>query len=386
MRYVGRGVTAVIAPWNFPLAIAAGMAGAALATGNAVVLKPAEQAPACAKAIVDALHAGGVPLDALSLLPGGDEAGKALVNDPRVHAIVFTGSCAVGLQILEAAAKVVPGQRHLKRVIAEMGGKNCVIVDSDADLDDVVPALLKSAFAFAGQKCSAASRALVHQAIADELAERLAGAITTLKVGPAQDFGTDVPPVIDIAAQQRIERYIASATPLAQGETRDDGFYVPPTIFAGLPADSPVIEQEIFGPVLSLETVTGIEHACELVDQSPFALTGGLFSRSPRTIDYVTDRTPVGNLYVNREITGRDGRPPAVRRRAPVRHRTEGRRPRLPAAVRRGARGDREHGAPRPRGLTRFLDRAHAPLISSPQIRRGLGGRRWCAGDGWGWP
>ncbi len=150
MRYVGRGVTAVIAPWNFPLAIAAGMAGAALATGNAVVLKPAEQAPACAKAIVDALHAGGVPLDALSLLPGGDEAGKALVNDPRVHAIVFTGSCAVGLQILEAAAKVVPGQRHLKRVIAEMGGKNCVIVDSDADLDDVVPALLKSAFAFAG--------------------------------------------------------------------------------------------------------------------------------------------------------------------------------------------------------------------------------------------
>ena len=304
MRYVGRGVTAVIAPWNFPLAIAAGMSAAALATGNAVVLKPAEQAPACAKAIVDALHAGGVPLDALSLLPGGDEAGKALVNDPRVHAIVFTGSCAVGLQILEAAAKVVPGQRHLKRVIAEMGGKNCVIVDSDADLDDVVPALLKSAFAFAGQKCSAASRALVHQAIADELAERLAGAITTLKVGPAQDFGTDVPPVIDIAAQQRIERYIATATPLAQAETRDDGFYVPPTIFAGLPADSPVIQQEIFGPVLSLETVTGIEHACELVDQSPFALTGGLFSRSPRTIEYVTERTPVGNLYVNREITG----------------------------------------------------------------------------------
>ncbi len=162
MRYVARGVTGVIAPWNFPLAIAAGMVGAALATGNAVVLKPAEQAPACAKAVVDALHAGGVPLDALSLLPGGDEAGKALVADPRIHAIVFTGSCAAGLQILERAAKVVPGQRHLKRVIAEMGGKNAVIVDSDADLDDVVPALLKSAFAFAGQKCSAASRALVH--------------------------------------------------------------------------------------------------------------------------------------------------------------------------------------------------------------------------------
>jgi RHH-type transcriptional regulator, proline utilization regulon repressor / proline dehydrogenase / delta 1-pyrroline-5-carboxylate dehydrogenase len=304
MRYVARGVTGVIAPWNFPLAIAAGMTAAALATGNAVVLKPAEQAPACAKAIVDALHAGGVPLDALSLLPGGDEAGKALVDDPRIHTIVFTGSCAVGLQILQNAAKVVPGQRHLKKVIAEMGGKNCVIVDSDADLDDVVPALLKSAFAFAGQKCSAASRALVHHAIADELAERLAGAISTLRVGPAQDFGTDVPPVIDVAAQQRIQRYIASATPIAHAETRDDGFYVAPTLFAGLPDDSPIINEEIFGPVLALQSVESIEHACDLVDQSPFALTGGLFSRSPRTIEYVSERTPVGNLYVNREITG----------------------------------------------------------------------------------
>ncbi len=304
MRYVPRGVTGVIAPWNFPLAIAAGMVSAALATGNAVVLKPAEQTPACAKAVVDALHAGGVPLDALSLLPGGDEPGKALVADPRIHTLVFTGSCAAGLNILETAAKVVPGQRHIKRVIAEMGGKNAVIVDSDADLDDVVPALLKSAYAFAGQKCSAASRALVHRAVADELAERMAGALTTLRVGPAADFATDVPPVIDIAAQQRINAYIESATPLAIGDRRGDGFYVPPTLFHNLPADSPVIGEEIFGPVLSLETVESIEHACELVDASPFALTGGLFSRSPRTIEYVSERTPVGNLYVNREITG----------------------------------------------------------------------------------
>lgn len=304
MRYVPRGVTGVIAPWNFPLAIAAGMVSAALATGNAVVLKPAEQAPACAKAVVDALHAGGVPLEALSLLPGGDEAGKALVVDPRIHTIVFTGSCAAGLNILQTANTVVPGQRHIKKVIAEMGGKNCVIVDSDADLDDVVPGLLKSAFAFAGQKCSAASRALIHKAVADELAERLAGAISTLRVGPASDFGTDVSPVIDIAAQQRIQSFIESATPLAQGETRDDGFYVPPTLFHGLPGDHKIVQEEIFGPVLALETVESIEHACELVDQSAFALTGGLFSRSPRTIEYVSERTPVGNLYVNREITG----------------------------------------------------------------------------------
>ena len=305
MRYVARGITGVIAPWNFPLAIAAGMVSAALATGNAVILKPAEQAPACAKAVVDALHAGGVPLNALSLLPGGDEPGKALVADPRIHTIVFTGSCAAGLSILERAHQVVPGQRHIKRVIAEMGGKNCVIVDSDADLDDVVPGLLKSAFAFAGQKCSAASRALVHAAVADELAERLAGAISTLHVGPASDFGSDVPPVIDIAAQQRIQSYIASARPLAQAAIPEsDGFYVPPTIFHNLEPFSSVVREEIFGPVLSLETVESIEHACELVDESAFALTGGLFSRSPRTIEYVSERTPVGNLYVNREITG----------------------------------------------------------------------------------
>jgi RHH-type transcriptional regulator, proline utilization regulon repressor / proline dehydrogenase / delta 1-pyrroline-5-carboxylate dehydrogenase len=304
LRYVPRGVTGVIAPWNFPLAIAAGMVGAALATGNAVVLKPAEQAPACAKAVVDALHAGGVPLDALSLLPGGDEPGKALVADPRIHTIVFTGSCAAGLNILETAAKVVPGQRHIKRVIAEMGGKNAIIVDSDADLDDVVPALLTSAYGFAGQKCSAASRALVHAAVADELAERLAGALTTLRVGPAADFATDVPPVIDIAARQRINTYIGSASPLAVGTRRDDGFYVPPTLFRDLPADSPVVSEEIFGPVLSLETVASVEEACVRVDASPFALTGGLFSRSPRTVEYVCERTPVGNLYVNREITG----------------------------------------------------------------------------------
>ncbi|HWT94438.1 MAG TPA: aldehyde dehydrogenase family protein, partial [Solirubrobacteraceae bacterium] len=312
MRYVGRGVTGVVAPWNFPLAIACGMVSAALATGNAVVLKPAEQAPACAKAVVDALHAGGVPHDALSLLPGGDEPGKALVADPRVHTIVFTGSCAAGLSILETAARVAPGQRHLKKVIAEMGGKNCVIVDSDADLDDVVPALLTSAFAFAGQKCSAASRALVHEAVLDELAERLAGAVATLRVGPAADFATDVPPVIDAEAAERVRRYASLGAEDASSVSRaplgpavdPSGFYVAPTVLVGLAESSPVVQEEIFGPVLSVERVRSIEEACELVDRSPFGLTGGLFSRSPRTVEAVCERTPVGNLYVNREITG----------------------------------------------------------------------------------
>jgi RHH-type proline utilization regulon transcriptional repressor/proline dehydrogenase/delta 1-pyrroline-5-carboxylate dehydrogenase len=309
MRYVPRGVTAVIAPWNFPLAIAAGMTGAALATGNAVVLKPAEQAPACAKAVVDALHAAGVPHDALSLLPGGDEPGRALVADPRIHTIVFTGSCAAGLSILERATKVADNQFHIKKVVAEMGGKNVVIVDADADLDDVVPALLSSAFGFAGQKCSAASRVLVHAQIADALADRLAGAIRTLQIGPAEDFATDVPPVIDTAAQMRVRRYAAQGSAAAvrvaaANGLPADGFYVAPTLLVGLPDEHPVIEDEIFGPVLALQSVASIEEACAKVDASRFALTGGLFSRSPRTVELVAERTPVGNLYVNREITG----------------------------------------------------------------------------------
>ncbi|HEV7494307.1 aldehyde dehydrogenase family protein [Baekduia sp.] len=311
MRYVPRGVTAVIAPWNFPLAIAAGMTSAALATGNAVILKPAEQAPACAKAVVDALHAAGVPHDALSLLPGGDEPGRALVADPRVHTIVFTGSCAAGLSILERAATVQDNQFHIKKVIAEMGGKNVVIVDADADLDDVVPALLSSAFGFAGQKCSAASRVLVHAQVADALAQRLSGAIRTLQVGPADDFATDVGPVIDAEAQQRVGRYVAKGTATAAhvataGDSlpTGDGFYVAPALLVGLADAHPVIQDEIFGPVLALQSVASIEEACERVDASRFALTGGLFSRSPRTVERVSERTPVGNLYVNREITG----------------------------------------------------------------------------------
>ncbi len=173
MRYVARGVAAVISPWNFPLAIPCGMVAAGLATGNAVVLKPAEQSPASGHMLVEALRAGGVPEGVISLVTGFGDVGEALVRDPRVHTIAFTGSSAVGLEIVRAAAETPDGQRHLKRVVAEMGGKNCVLVDADADLDDAVPAILKSAFGYAGQKCSAAARVLVHERAADALVERL---------------------------------------------------------------------------------------------------------------------------------------------------------------------------------------------------------------------
>jgi RHH-type transcriptional regulator, proline utilization regulon repressor / proline dehydrogenase / delta 1-pyrroline-5-carboxylate dehydrogenase len=307
MRYSPRGVAVVIAPWNFPLAIPCGMTAAALATGNAVVLKPAEQSPASAGALVEALHGAGVPRDALALLPGYGEAGAALVRDPRVHVIAFTGSGVVGLDIVRAAAETPNGQRHVKRVVSEMGGKNCVIVDSDADLDDVVPELIHSAFGFAGQKCSAAARALVHEAIADRLLERLSGAVQVLEVGQAESFATEVPPVIDREAQERVLGYreLAGDHVAASAErVPPEGWFVSPTVVSGLPEESPVNREEVFGPLLSVTAVRDVDAAMDVVDSLPLALTGGLFSRSPATIERVAARSPVGNLYVNRGITG----------------------------------------------------------------------------------
>ena len=309
MRYAPRGVAAVISPWNFPLAIPCGMTAAALATGNAVVLKPAEQSPGCALMLVRALRAGGVPASAISLLPGEGDAGAALVAHPRVQTIAFTGSIPVGLEIARAAGTVAPGQQHIKRVVSELGGKNCVIVDSDADLDEAVPGIVSSAFVYAGQKCSAAARVLVHEAIADQLIERVAGAAGVLVVGQADQLGTDVPPVIERAAQERVDRYAALAAEQGRiaarvDERPDHGWFCPPTVAVDLPPDSPVLDEEIFGPLLAIDRVASMEQACDIVDGLPFALTGGLFARDPATVRYVRRRTPVGNLYVNRGITG----------------------------------------------------------------------------------
>jgi RHH-type proline utilization regulon transcriptional repressor/proline dehydrogenase/delta 1-pyrroline-5-carboxylate dehydrogenase len=309
LHYAPRGVVAVISPWNFPLAIPCGMTAAALATGNAVVLKPAEQSPALAYRLVQALRAGGVPPAAISLLPGEGDAGAALVRHPGVHAVAFTGSLAVGREIIATAAQLTAGQRHFKPVVAELGGKNCVIVAADADLDEAVPAIVGSAFHYAGQKCSAASRVLVHEAIADQLLERLAGAVRTLVVGQAQILGIDVPPVIERAAQERVGRYAA----LAAQEGRiaasadapdDDGWFCAATLATDLPSGSAVLAEEIFGPVLAVQRVAGVEQACDLVDELPYALTGGLFTRDPGIVRRVRQRSPVGNLYVNRGITG----------------------------------------------------------------------------------
>ncbi|MBV9817748.1 MAG: aldehyde dehydrogenase family protein [Solirubrobacterales bacterium] len=309
MSYAPRGVVAVISPWNFPLAIPCGMTSAALAVGNAVVLKPAEQSPALAGALVTALRAGGIPDAAISLLPGEGEVGAALVAHPGVHAIAFTGSLPVGREIVRSAAVVAEGQHHFKSVVAELGGKNCVIVAADADLDEAVPAIVGSAFAYAGQKCSAASRVLVAEPIADQLLERLAGAVEVLVVDQAQTLGTDVPPVIEAAARERVLRYgelaAREGTVVASAPPPDEpGWFCPALVVADLPENSSVLSDEIFGPVLAVQRVRDVEHACDVVDGLAFALTGGLFARDPETVRRVRDRTPVGNLYVNRGITG----------------------------------------------------------------------------------
>jgi RHH-type proline utilization regulon transcriptional repressor/proline dehydrogenase/delta 1-pyrroline-5-carboxylate dehydrogenase len=285
------------------------MTAAALATGNAVVLKPAEQSPACAARLVEALRAGGVPPAAISLLPGEGDVGAALVRHPGVHTIAFTGSQPVGLEIVRAAADTGPGQHHIKRVVAELGGKNCVIVDDDADLDEAVPAIVASAFVYAGQKCSAAARVLVHEAIAERLIERIAGAVEVLVVGQAAELGTEVPPVIERSAQERVNHYaelaaaegriVAEAGPLPAA-----GWFCPPIVATDLPPGSAVLSDEIFGPLLALERIHDVEHGCDIVDALPVALTGGLFARDPQTVRYVRLRSPVGNLYVNRGITG----------------------------------------------------------------------------------
>jgi RHH-type proline utilization regulon transcriptional repressor/proline dehydrogenase/delta 1-pyrroline-5-carboxylate dehydrogenase len=259
--------------------------------------------------LVEALRAGGVPPAVLSLLPGEGEVGAALVRDPGVHTIAFTGSQPVGLEILRAAAEIVPGQRHIKHVVAELGGKNCVIVSSDADLDQAVPAIVASAFAYAGQKCSAASRVLVHEAIADSLIERLAGAAGVLVVGQAEDLATQVGPLIEAGARDRLRSFGEQAEREGRIVSRvaapeSAGWFAAPEVVTDLPEGSAILEQELFGPLLAVQRIRSVEHGCEIVEQLPFALTGGLFARDPGTVRYVRARTPVGNLYVNRGITG----------------------------------------------------------------------------------
>ena len=315
-----RGVVGVIAPWNFPLAILTGMTSAALATGNTVVMKPAEQTPVIAARLIDVFEAAGLPPGVVNYTPGrGEVAGDRLVRHPDVALIAFTGSQEVGTRIYATAA-ATPGSRMLKRVVAEMGGKNAIIVDDDADLDEAVQGIITSAFGYAGQKCSACSRVIGVGRVYERLVERLAEAARTLPMGPADLPGTIVGPVIDEASRERILSYIDLGKRLARPVLLREpdpaldalgGFYVAPAIFADVPQSCALAREEIFGPVLSCLPAATFDEALEIATSLDYALTGGVFSRSPVRLARAREAFRVGNLYINRATTGaRVGRQP----------------------------------------------------------------------------
>lgn len=310
LTYRGRGVTAVIAPWNFPLAIPTGMTVGALVSGNTVVLKPAEQTPATAEVLVRALLEAGLPEGVLNFVPAiGEEVGDALVTHPLVCNVAFTGSKTVGIHLNEVGARVVPGQREMRRVFAEMGGKNAIIVDSDADLDVAVPAAAVSAFGFAGQRCSAASRIIAMEPVHDAFLERFAEAARALKIGSPREMGTEMGPVIDEDALKRIRSWQERAgefgtVVLARSDLPERGYFVGPTIVDGVDPACELAQSEIFGPIVAVMKASSFSEALELANSVEYALTAGVISRSPAHIRLAAEELRAGNVYVNRTITG----------------------------------------------------------------------------------
>lgn len=308
--YQPRGVAAVIAPWNFPLAISTGMVAAALVTGNTVIYKPSNLTPVIGHGLAGILGEAGLPPGAFNYLPGKSSVmGDSLVEHPAVSLIAFTGSLEVGLDIVERASASTPAQEQTKRVIAEMGGKNAVIIDNDADLDEAVPAVLASAFGFQGQKCSACSRVIVLDEIYPAFIDRLVRGAGSLPIGPAENPAHAIGPVADKGAAEKIRRYIdigCEEGELLYQSTIPEGeaFYVPLTIIAGITPAHRLAQEEIFGPVLAVMQVEDFDQALAWANSTPFALTGGVFSRSPKNLERARAEFRVGNLYLNRGITG----------------------------------------------------------------------------------
>ncbi len=311
--YQPRGIALVIAPWNFPLAILTGMTSAALVAGNPVIMKPAGPTPLIAAQLARLLEAAGAPPGTVNYLPSpGGEVGDFLVRHPGVDLIAFTGSMEVGLHIISQAAQN-PGREAVKRVIAEMGGKNAIIVDEDADLDVAVSEVVVSAFHYAGQKCSAASRVIVLESAYEDFVRRLLEATRSLTVGPPEDPAVRVGPVISADAKAKIEGYIeqgkrearlAAAVEPPAGGWPDGGYFVAPHVFVDVAPGAVIAQEEIFGPVVAVMKARDMDEALAIANGVRYALTGGLISRSPAAIERARREFRVGNLYINRGITG----------------------------------------------------------------------------------
>lgn len=308
--YIPLGVGIVIPPWNFPLAIMAGMTLAAVAAGNTVVLKPASATPVVAAKFMELLDMAGLPDGVVNFLPGsGQEVGDVLVGHPLTRFVSFTGSREVGLRINELAARTVPGQRWIKRVVAEMGGKDAIIVDSDCDLELAAEAITASAFGFAGQKCSACSRAIVHESVYDEVLRRVVERVSHLRVGDPSDPEVNIGPVIDAKAHRKILEYLEIGRTEGRvvcggGAGSARGYYIEPTIIADVDSKARIAQEEIFGPVVAFIKASSFDQALELANDTEYGLTGAVITRNRAHLERARTEFHVGNLYFNRKCTG----------------------------------------------------------------------------------
>jgi len=310
IRYLPLGVGIVIPPWNFPLAILVGMSVASLVAGNTAVIKPSSETPTIAAKFAEVLLEAGFPDRSFCLLTGsGAAVGDVLVEHPKTRFVAFTGSRDVGLRINELAAKPQPGQIWIKRVIAEMGGKDAIIVDADCDLDKAVEGVAVSAFGYQGQKCSACSRAIVDAKVYDQFLDKLQSRVATIKVGPAEKPENYMGPVISQSARRTIQEYIETGKregrllPLPAAAPAE-GYFVAPAVIADVDSKARVFQEEIFGPVLAVAKARDFDHAMELANDSQYGLTGAIFSNLPEHVDRARRQFFVGNLYVNRKCTG----------------------------------------------------------------------------------
>jgi 1-pyrroline-5-carboxylate dehydrogenase len=310
MVYIPLGVGIIIPPWNFPLAIMTGMTTAALVTGNTVVIKPSSDTPTIGAIFAELLIEAGFPERSFCFLTGsGSAVGDVLVTHPKTRFVSFTGSREVGLRVNELAAKPQKGQVWIKRVVAEMGGKDAIVVDADSDLDKAVDAVLASAFGYQGQKCSACSRAIVDNKVYDEFLDRLRAKAESLKIGPADDPDNYMGPVINERAKRSILQYIehgkGEGRLVAGGDTAEgDGYFIRPTIIADVNSKARIFQEEIFGPVLAVTRAQDFDDALRLANDSEYGLTGAVFTRDPEKIRKAREQFHVGNLYINRKCTG----------------------------------------------------------------------------------
>jgi 1-pyrroline-5-carboxylate dehydrogenase len=309
--YIPLGVGVVIPPWNFPLAILTGMTCAAVVTGNTVVLKPSSDSPLIAYKFMEVMEEAGLPGGVINFVSGpGSAVGDTLVMHPKTRFISFTGSKEVGIHIYEEAAKVKPGQIWLKRVVAEMGGKDSIIVDEGVDLDEAAAGIISAAYGFQGQKCSACSRAIVHETVYDKLLEKLVKKANSITVGAAKEQANYMGPVINKGSMEKMLEYIQTGVKeggrLVAGGTQasGDGYFLRPTIIADVDPKATISQEEIFGPVLAVIKAKDFDHALEIANNTEFGLTGAVYSKNRKRLEKAKEHFHCGNLYLNRKCTG----------------------------------------------------------------------------------